>query len=136
VEGHGKARGLLEADRASETSPCNRGKVEDSSTITNNVGIGENTIVRSITTSGPLIDGQQLFIDPNTYIGPYTRIGDYVTICNTEIENTLIMDGTNIDCGRRITDSLIGRRVRILGYEQNIPRGHRLILGDLATVTL
>jgi len=46
------------------------------------------------------------------------------------------MEGTHIDCGRRITDSLIGRKVKILGYEKNIPKGHRLILGDMATVTL
>jgi hypothetical protein len=35
---------------------------------------------------------------------------------------------TIIDCGRRITDSLIGRSVTILGHEQNLPKGHRLIL--------
>jgi len=46
------------------------------------------------------------------------------------------MEGAYIDCGRRIVDSLIGRRVKILGYEQNLPKGHRLILGDMATVTL
>ena len=46
------------------------------------------------------------------------------------------MEGAYIGCGRRIVDSLIGRKVKILGYEQSIPRGHRLILGDMATVTL
>ena len=46
------------------------------------------------------------------------------------------MEGAQIDCGRRIVDSLIGRKVNILGYEQNIPKGHKLILGDMATVTL
>jgi len=46
------------------------------------------------------------------------------------------MEGADIDCGRRIVGSLIGRKVKILGYEQNIPRGHRLILGDMATFTI
>jgi len=32
------------------------------------------------------------------------------------------MRGTNIDCGRRIVDNLIGRNVKIFGYEQNIPK--------------
>lgn len=54
----------------------------------------------------------------------------------TEIENAIIMEGAHIDCGRRITDSLIGRKVKILNNEQNLPRGHRLILGDQSTVTL
>jgi len=43
------------------------------------------------------------------------------------------MEGIHIDCGRRITDSLIGRKVKILGHEQNISRGHSLILGDIPT---
>jgi len=58
------------------------------------------------------------------------------TILNTEIENTIIMSGALIDCGKRITDSLIGRNVKILSSEKNISRGHKLILGDMVTVTL
>jgi len=54
----------------------------------------------------------------------------------TEIENTLIMEGTHIDYGRRIVDSLIGRNVEITSSEQSIPKGHRPILGDIATTTL
>ena len=75
-------------------------------------------------------------IGPNTYIGPYTSIGDHVILANTEIENSIVMSGAHIDCGKSIVDSLIGRRVRILGHEQNLPKGHKLILGDMATVTL
>jgi len=58
------------------------------------------------------------------------------TILNTEVENSIIMEGAHIDCGRRIVDSLIGRNVKILSSEKNIPRGHRLILGDMTEVTL
>lgn len=50
--------------------------------------------------------------------------------------NNIVMEGAHIDCGRRIVDSLIERRFRILGYEQNVSKGHRLILGDMATVPL
>ena len=55
---------------------------------------------------------------------------------NTEIENSIVMEDSHIDCGRRIADSLIGRRATILSHEKNIPKGHRLILGDQITVTL
>jgi len=40
-----------------------------------------------------------------------------------------------LDCGRRITDSLIGQNVTILNHEHNPPRSHRLIPEDKATVT-
>ena len=73
---------------------------------------------------------------PNVFIGPYTSIGNQTTISNTEIENSIIMESAKIDCGKRITDSLIGRNVEILAYEQNIPKGHKLILGDMAKITL
>ena len=45
------------------------------------------------------------------------------------------MGGAYIDCDKHITDSLIGRNVQILSYEQNIPKGHKLILGDMSIVT-
>jgi len=133
------ATDLLEANQLilQELQPYNHGKVEETATLTNNVGIGEGAIIHGRTTiRGPVVIGEHCEIGPNTYIGSYTSIGDHVRIANTEIENSIIMEGAHIDCGRRIVDSLIGRNVKILGYEQNIPKGHRLILGDMATVTL
>lgn len=135
----GKPEDLLEANQLvlGSLESYNRGEVEESSIITNNVGIGKDTVIHHKTTiRGPVIIGDYCVIGPNTYIGPYTSIGDNTTILNTEIENSIIMEGVHIDCGSRITDSLIGRKVKILNYEQNIPKGHRLILGDQSIVTI
>ena len=66
----------------------------------------------------------------------YTSIGDDSTILNTEVENPIIMEGTHIDCGKRITDSLIGKNVEIVDSTQNVPKGHKLILGGASKVTL
>jgi len=46
------------------------------------------------------------------------------------------MEGAHIDCGRRITDSLIGKNVEITDASLNVPKGHKLILGDASKVTL
>ncbi len=135
----GKPEDLLEANQLilHELNPYNHGRIEETATITNNVGIGRGTIIHSRTTiRGPAIIGNYCEIGPNTYIGPYTSIGDSVTIRNSEIENSIVMEGTYIDCGRRITDSLIGRKVKVLGYEQNLPKGHKLILGDMGYITI
>jgi len=135
----GRPEDLLEANQLilHDLKPYNKGTVEHMATVTNSVGIGEGTVIHSRTTiRGPAIIGEHCDIGPNTYIGPYTSIGDYCTIQNTEIENSIVMQGAHIDCGRRIVDSLIGRKVRILSSDQNIPKGHRLILGDMSTVTL
>ena len=135
----GKPEDLLEANQLilQELQPYNHGKVEETASLTNNVGVGEGTVIHGRTTiRGPVIIGEHCEIGPNTYIGPYTSIGDHATIRNTEIENTIIMSGALIDCGKRVTDSLIGKNVTILSHEQNLPKGHKLILGDIATVTL
>jgi hypothetical protein len=46
------------------------------------------------------------------------------------------MSGALIDCGKRITDSLIGKNVEIIDSNQFVLKGHKLILGDQTTVTL
>jgi len=135
----GKPGDLLEANQLilQELKPYNHGTIEDTATVTNSVGIGEGTITHSKTTiRGPVVIRTHCEIGPNAYIDPYTSIGDHATIRNTEMENTIVMEGAHIDCGRRITDSLIGQNVTILSHEKHIPKGHRLVLGDMATVTI
>ena len=135
----GRPEDLLEANQLvlHELEPYNHGIVEDSATIGKNVCIGRDTIIHSRTTiRGPTIIGDHCEIGPNTYIGPYTSIGDHTIIRNSEIENSIVMEGAYIDCNRRITDSLIGRKVKILNYEKNLPKGYKLILGDMGYVSL
>jgi len=133
------ATDLLEANKLilQELQPYNHGKVEETATLTNNVGVGEGTIIHSRTTiRGPVIIGEHCEIGPDTYIGPYTSIGDGSTILNAEIENSIVMSGARIDYGKRVTDSLIRKNVEITDSNQSVPKGHKLILGDASRVTL
>jgi len=135
----GRPEDLLEANQLvlNDLEPYNHGTVEDAATITNSVGIGEGTIIhRQTTIRGPVVIGDRCEIGPNTFIGPYTSIGDNSTITNTEVENSIIMSGALIDCGKRVTDSLIGKNVEIIDSNQFVLQGHKLILGDQSTVTL
>jgi glucose-1-phosphate thymidylyltransferase len=135
----GKSEDLLEANQLvlQELQPYNYGLIEESASLTNNVGVGEGSIIHGRTTiRGPVIIGENCEIGPNTYVGPYTSIGDHVKIANTEIENSIIMEGARIDCGKRITDSLIGKNVEIVDSNLTVPKGHKLILGDASKVTL
>lgn len=110
--------------------------MENTATWTNSIGIKGGSKIHSHTA----ICGSHLRdhcdIGPNAYIGPYTSIGDYATILNTEVENTIIMEGAHIDCGEYIIDSLIGRKVRIFSSDQNLLKVHRRILGGISTVIL
>ena len=135
----GKSDDLLEANQLilQEIESYNHGTVSESATLTGAVQVGEGTVVNGRSTiRGPVIIGDHCEVGPNVYIGPYTSIGDHVMIANTEIENSIVMAGTRIDCNKRITDSLIGKNVEITDSSLSVPKGHKLILGDASKVTL
>ena len=80
--------------------------------------------------------GEGCDVGPRTYVGSYTSIGNAVTLRNCEIENSIVMDGAYADCGKRIVDSMIGAKSRILATGIDIPRGLKLVLGDSSYVSL
>jgi len=135
----GRPEDLLEVNQLvlQELQPLNEGILEDGATFVGGVRIGRETTVRNRTTiRGPVVVGEHCEIGPNVYIGPYASIGNDVTIRNSEIENSIVMDGAYIDCGKRIIDSLIGVKVKVVGSEDNIPKGLKLILGDMTYVSI
>ena len=135
----GKTEDLLEANQLilQEQKPYNHSRPEEGASLANNVGVGGGTIIHNRTMiRGPVIIGEYCVIGPNAYIGPYTSIGDGSTILNTEIENSIIMNGAHIDCGKRITDSLIGKNVEIVDSAKNVPKDHKLMPGDQSRVAL
>jgi len=135
----GRPEDLLDANQLvlQELQPLNEGVMEDGAIVTGCARIGKDTIIHGRTTvRGPVILGQHCEIGPNVYIGPYTSIGNHVTIRNSEVENSIIMDGAHIECGKRIIDSLIGMKAKIVSSEENVPKGTRLILGDMTYISI
>ena len=78
---------------------------------------------------GPCYIGPETQIK-DSYIGPFSSIGANCVLENVEIEDSIIMDGTNIKMqnSKRITGSLIGPKTSIIPAN---PRSNsiRLILG-------
>lgn len=111
------------------------GKVEDTATVEGSVSIGKGTEIKGNSTlKGPVIIGDNCTIE-NSYLGPYTSIGDDCRIINTEIEGSVIMQGTQIQNSLRIIDSVIGRDVKIKDNSRP-PEGHRLVIGDNSELEL
>ncbi|MEI2609849.1 MAG: hypothetical protein V9G20_14590 [Candidatus Promineifilaceae bacterium] len=70
----------------------------------------------------------------NSYIGPFTSIYHHVTIENSEIEHSMVLEHSTItDISGRIQDSLIGRQVTI-NRSPIKPKAHKLTLGDYSQV--
>ena len=101
------------------------------------VSIGKgSTISKDTLIRGPVVIGENCQIN-SSYIGPYTAIGDGVTINETEVEHSIIFDGATIDTTRRIVNSLIGLNATLVDYKRSHPKtGHRLIIGDNSIVEL
>ena len=87
-----------------------------------------NSVIR-----GPAIIGEQSRI-VNSYVGPFTSIYHHVTVENSEIEHSMVLEYSQIkDIHTRIQDSLIGRYVTIERSPFK-PKAHKLTLGDHSQV--
>lgn len=110
-------------------------KVEDRINLKGRIRIGEDTVIKgNSTVKGPAVIGRNCVIE-NSYIGPYTSIGDDCKIINTEIEDSVIMTGAAINNAGRILDSLVGRYVKV-DKSSILPNGHRLVIGDYSEASL
>jgi len=134
----GKPEDLLEANQLilQDLSTSIEGTIDDHSGIVGNVFIGKGTKIENSRIRGPVIIGSNCEIGSNTYLGPYTAIGDNCRLVGSEIENSIVMEGAVIDCGNRIVDSIIGKNSRITSAEEKLPKGMKLVVGDSTYLSL
>ena len=99
------------------------------------VGAGPHWQLERSTVRGPAIIGRGSRI-ANAYVGPYTAIGEGVTIDGAELEYSIVLEGSSIrDLEGRLEASLIGKNVRIArGPAQ--PRAYRFVVGDNAEIAI
>ena len=132
----GKTEDILHANRLIlDTIKEENCGVVESGTITGQVKIGRNTIIREGTViEGPVIIGDDCIVSAST-IGPYTSIGNASTIHSSDIRNSIVMEGASVDNVRSIFESLIGKNVTI--KKDNSPNSSRtFVLGDNSQVLL
>jgi glucose-1-phosphate thymidylyltransferase len=131
VTGWGKDTGhledMLEANRL-------EGEAIDSK-IEGRVVIEKGARLEGSTVRGPAIIGAGARIT-DTYIGPYTSIGDGVEIARSEVEHSIILSGSRVsDLGARMEASLLGRNVR-LERSDGPPQTLRLLVGDNSEIAI
>jgi glucose-1-phosphate thymidylyltransferase len=132
----GKLDDLLEANRIvlDTLEPRVEGVIEASELTGRVVVEAEARIVHSVV-RGPAIIGRGAVIE-NAYVGPFTAIGDGVTIRGSEIEHSIILEGSEVtDVGARIESSLLGRNARVYRVAAK-PRAYNFMLGDRSQVGL
>ncbi|MBI2542880.1 MAG: glucose-1-phosphate thymidylyltransferase [Candidatus Aenigmarchaeota archaeon] len=125
--------GILEANRLllDELKPSNKGLVEDGATIVGKVNIDTGTIIKKgASVKGPVVIGKNCVIGDNACLGPYTSIGDNTIIENAEIESSIVIGNSKINCRQRIVDSLIGGNVNISEFLGTPSTAIQLVVGE------
>ena len=94
-----------------------------------------NARIASSVVRGPAIIGARARLR-DAYVGPYTSIGEDVTIEGAEIEHSVVMAGASIShLNGRLEASVIGPRSRVF-RDFSLPRALRLTVGEGAEVSL
>lgn len=126
----GKPDDIIEANLLvlEDIQPSQHGTTRDSET-TGRIQSGKGSVIEKSIIRGPVIIGENTKI-VNSYIGPFSSIGDDVIIENSEIECSVIMQGALIhNVQKRIDRSIIGKNV-VIRVSDRSPRTHKFIIGD------
>jgi len=128
----GKKDDMLEANRVvldEMTDVSMLGNLDEQSRLSGRVHVGKGSILKNCTVRGPAVIGDDCVLE-NSYVGPFTSIGDGARVSHAEIEHSILREKCQIlDFNGRIEDSLIGVNVE-LTRSQSKPVAFRLMLGD------
>ena len=131
----GKLEDMLEANRLILDTLERRveGRVDAESRIEGKVVVECGAVIERSVIRGPVIIGPDARI-VHAYVGPFTSIGRGAEIRDSEIEHSIVLDGSVIgDLASRVEDSLIGRNVKIYRLPVK-PSAYRFMLGDNSEV--
>ncbi|MBI3961508.1 MAG: glucose-1-phosphate thymidylyltransferase [Deinococcus sp.] len=136
----GRAEDVLDANRL-VLSKLQQGRVaglvDETSALLGHVVIEEGAQVTRSEIRGPAIIGKRARII-DSYVGPYTAIGEDVLVQRTEIEFSVVLGGTRLcDLPARLDRCLVGRDVEITGTN-HLARGRtcQIVVGDSSRVRI
>jgi len=126
----GKLTPLLEANRLLLEHIESRldGRVDERSTLDGRVIVDEGAEIVNSTIRGPVAIGRDTRV-VDSFIGPFSAIGAGCTVDTSEIEHSVVMDGSQVLNIPRLEDSLIGRET-VIDRTSRRPRALRLMIGD------
>jgi glucose-1-phosphate thymidylyltransferase len=132
----GQVQDMLDANRLILDDLAERvdGELVDSR-VEGRVVIEPGVMLERATVRGPAIVGAGSRI-VDAYIGPYSAIGEDVTIERAEIEYSIVLAGSSVrDLEGRLEASLIGRNVAI-ARSPALPKAYRFVVGDNAEIAI
>jgi glucose-1-phosphate thymidylyltransferase len=131
----GKLEDMLEANRLILETIERRidGSVDAESRVEGKVIVEAGAAIEGSVVRGPAIIGAGARV-LHAYVGPFTSIMNDVEIRESEIEHSIVLEGSCIsNLANRVEDSLIGKNVRIYRVPMK-PSAYRFMLGDNSEV--
>jgi glucose-1-phosphate thymidylyltransferase len=104
------------------------GHVDDKSRVEGRVVVEDGASIVNSVVRGPAIIGARTTL-VDTYVGPYSSIGNDCELNDAEIEHSVVLASSRIIGVHRIQDSLLGREVEVVRSGVR-PKATRLMLGD------
>ena len=135
----GRPEDILEANQLvlKELKSSFGGMIEEGVAISGEVDMGKGTVVRrGATLRGPVVIGDHSEVGNGASVGPNTSLGSHVRILRAKIENSIVLDGTVVDCMERIVDSIIGKDSSIVSSQATVSPGRRFVVGESTFVSL
>ncbi|MGW1909988.1 glucose-1-phosphate thymidylyltransferase [Streptomyces sp. NPDC002076] len=132
----GNVGDMLEVNRSvlERLERCVDGEVDDASETVGRVVIEEGAKITNSRIVGPAVIGAGTVVG-DSYIGPYTSVGENCRISDSELEFSIVLRDSSIAGVGRIESSLIGRHVEVTPAA-GVPSAHRLVLGDHSKVQI
>ena len=107
-----------------------KGEVKNS-TLDGRVKIEPEAKVTDSTIRGPCVIGRGALIE-NSFIGPYTSVGNCSQVVNSNIEYCVIQENVIVKGIERLEDSLIGKNAKVTKNQRN--RTIKLHVGDYSEI--
>ncbi|MCP8309258.1 MAG: glucose-1-phosphate thymidylyltransferase [archaeon] len=103
----------------------------NNSTVEGRVRVNEGASIINSTVRGPCVIGKNTLIE-NSFIGPYTSLGDCSQVINSNVEYCVILENALIKDVDRLEESLVGRSAKVM--KNNRKRAIKLHIGDYSEV--
>lgn len=110
-----------------------KGIIDDKSKVRGRVKIEEGAKIKNSTIRGPCIIGKSCTVE-NSFIGPYTSIGDNSEILNSAVEYCVVLENAVVNGINRLEESLIGRSVKIFRNQRH--EILKLHIGDYSEIEM
>ncbi len=101
------------------------------SSIDGRVKIEPEAKVVNSTLRGPCVIGRGVLIE-NSFVGPYTSVGNGSQIVNSNIEYCVIQENVTVKGIERLEESLIGKNAKVTKNQRN--RTIKLHVGDYSEI--